>query len=139
MPAPRPSARLTFGAFALAAGLAALGCLNQAEEHRVRANAFLRGNDAAAALGEGDKGLALRRDDQALIILRGKALFELDRFDEARASYQRAVELGKAGDPRSVSEAHLGLAMIAARRQEWQAAKASFLELVKVNDRDAAS
>jgi tetratricopeptide (TPR) repeat protein len=113
-------------------------CVDQAAEHRVRANAFLKGRDAAAALKECDDGLAAKQADVALLILRGNALFELDRLDEARASYQAAIDASKEGG-RSLSDAHRGLAVIASRRHEWAAARAQFEKLVALNDKDASS
>src|SRR6185312_1484949 len=68
-------------------------CVDQAAEHRVRANAFLRGGDATAALKECDEGLAQKKGDVALLMLRGKALFELDRLDDARGAYQGALDV----------------------------------------------
>jgi tetratricopeptide (TPR) repeat protein len=38
-----------------------------------------------------------------------------------------------------VTEAHLGLAMVASRKSEWAVAKTEFLWLSKANDRDATS
>src|SRR4051812_13271540 len=95
-----------------AASSGVLGCMDQAAEHRTRANAFLRGGDAAAALTECDLALAAKKDTLPLLILRGKALFELDRLDESRESYERAVAVGKGEEQRSLSEAFLGLAMV---------------------------
>ncbi|HVY49568.1 MAG TPA: tetratricopeptide repeat protein [Minicystis sp.] len=123
----------------LGAALALAGCLSKADEHRVRANAFLRGNDAASALKECDEGLALRKDDLPLLILRGKALFELDRLDDARAAYRHALDVG-AGEPkRSLAEAHLGLAMIASRKHDWAGARHEFGALVEGNEQDGSS
>src|SRR3954469_18074797 len=95
----------------------ALGCMDRAAEHRTRANAFLRGGDAGSALKECDDGLALKKDNVPLVILRGKALFELDRLGEARTEFDRAVNLAKGDEPRSLSEAFLGLAMVATREK----------------------
>ncbi len=127
-------------AFALAALLlAASGCLNKADEHRVRANAFLRGNDAAAALKECDEGLADRKDDLPLLILRGKALFELDRMDDARAAYARALEIGAKEPRESLAEARLGLAITASRQGDWATARREFTSLVAINEKDGSS
>ncbi len=133
-----PSARslrpLVLGALALL--LAA--CVDRAAEHRVRANAFLRGGDAAAALKEIDDGLAQKHGNVPLLILRGKALFELDRLDEARDAYQASIDAsGEEG--RSLAEAYLGLAMIASRRGDWQTARRHFETLVRYEPMDGSS
>ncbi len=121
----------------IALAIGGVACVEPATEHRVRANAFLRAGDAEGALKECDLGLTKKEGDPGLQILRGKALFELDRFDDARASYQAAVaQKDEAG---SLAEAHLGLAMIAARKREWPEARARFEELVKINPKDATS
>ena len=130
-------------AAALAVHLAVLGatgagCVEPATEHRVRANAYLRANDATKALEEIDAGLGKKPGDLPLLILRGKALFELDRLDEARAAYQDALSKQREVDE-SVAEAHLGLAIIASRKKEWATARSHFEELTKLNDQDATS
>lgn len=114
-------------------------CVDRPTEHRVRANAFLRGGDAASALREADLGLERKPKDVPLLILRGKALFELDRLDDARAAYDQAMEAGKAEEPRALAEAHLGLGMVASRQKDWAAARRQFESLVRINDRDASS
>lgn len=113
--------------------------MDQAAEHRTRANAFLRGGDAAAALKECDAGLTVKQDNLPLLILRGKALFELDRLDEAKVAYERAVTVGKTEEQRSLSEAFLGLAMVASRQRDWVQARKQFETLVAVNPKDAFS
>ena len=122
-----------------ALAIGALGCVDAPTEHRVRANAFLRGGDAASALRECEAGLGRKPDDVSLLILRGKALFELDRLDEARAAYDEAVAAGDKEEPRALAEARLGLAMVASRKKDWAAARGHFEALVKINDRDATS
>lgn len=122
-----------------AAGLAAslAACVDPPTEHRVRANAYLRAGEAQKALEEIDRGIVGRPADVSLHIMRGKALFELERYDDARAAYESALAHGKSEEPRSLSEAHLGLAAVATRKGDWQAARAQFETLVKVDDRDA--
>src|SRR5262245_15398138 len=132
---PGPIAALLLGA----ASVGLLGCMDKAAEHRTRANAFLRGGDAAAALKECDDGLAAKPDNLPLLILKGKALFELDRMDDAREAYARAVTVGKNEERRSLSEAFVGLGMIASRTKDWKAARENFEALVKINDKDASS
>jgi len=122
-----------------AASLGLLGCMDKAAEHRTRANAFLRGGDAAAALKECDDGLAAKPDNLPILILKGKALFELDRFDDAREAYARAVTVGKNEERRALSEAFLGLAMIASRTKDWKTARQNFETLVHINEKDAPS
>src|SRR5687767_1635685 len=117
--AGRPARARARSVLARAAALAllfAVGCVEPAAEHRVRANAFLRAGDADAAVKEIEAGLSKKPGDAALLILRGKALFELDRLDDARASYAEALAAPKAeGD--SLADAHLGLAIIASRKK----------------------
>src|SRR5262249_12107397 len=116
-----------------------LGCMDKAAEHRTRANAFLRGGDAAAALKECDDGLAAKPDNLPLLILKGKALFELDRMDDAREVYTRALTVGKDEERRALSEPCFGLGMIGSRTKDWKAARENFEALVKVNEKDAPS
>jgi tetratricopeptide (TPR) repeat protein len=127
------------GMVAVAVACGALGCVDPTTEHRVRANAFLRGGDAAAALAECDRGLQRKPEDVPLLILRGKALFELDRIEDARAAYQLALDTGKDRDPRDLAEAQLGAAMAASRSKDWPGARKHFEALVAINDRDATS
>ena len=135
-----PRLRAVFASFFVAAaGLSLVGCMDQAAEHRTRANAFLRGGDAAAALSECDQGLATKKDNVPLLILRGKALFELDRLYDARVDFDKAVALSKDAEPRSLSEAYLGLAMVATRGKDWAAARRQFEMLVKASPKDAVS
>jgi tetratricopeptide (TPR) repeat protein len=132
----RPFAQLC-AAILIAASAA--GCVDKGTEHRVRANAFLRGGDAASALKECDLGLARKSGDLPLTILRAKALFELDRLEEAKASYEQALDLGKNQPPSSLAEANLGLAMVASRRGAWAEARKQFEALVAINEKDATS
>lgn len=117
------------------------GCVDQPTEHRLRANAFLRGGDAASALKEIDLGLEKKKDDPALLILKGKALFELDRMDDAKAAYGQAITAGRAAGIKEagLAEAHLGLAMLASRQKDFPAARGHFEALVQINDKDATS
>jgi tetratricopeptide (TPR) repeat protein len=125
---------------AVLAGLLLLlgACVDRTGEHRVRANAFLRGGDAAAALKECDDGLAAKQGNVPLLILRGKALFELDRLDDARGAYQAALDAAHE-EGRSLAEAYLGLAMIASRRSEWSEARKQFETLVRYEPMDGTS
>lgn len=122
----------------LAIALAA-GCMDSASKHRVQANAFLRQGDAATALKECEAGLADKKDDLPLLILRGKILFELDRMADSKAAYERAVDVGKNEEPRSLAEAYLGLGMIASRTEDWASARKQFETLVSINQKDAYS
>jgi tetratricopeptide (TPR) repeat protein len=122
-------------------GAATTGCVDAPTEHRLRANAFLRGGDASAALKEIDLGLEKKKDDTALLILKGKALFELDRMDDAKQAYGQAVTSGKAAGlaDAALADAHLGLAMLASRRKDFPVAREHFETLVKINEKDATS
>jgi tetratricopeptide (TPR) repeat protein len=111
-------------------------CVDKPTEHRVRANAFLRAGDADAALAEIERGLTQDDDNLALLILKGKALFELERYDEAKAAYEAAVRAG-AGADKELGEAHLGLAIIALRESRYAEARQSFEKLVTINGDDA--
>jgi tetratricopeptide (TPR) repeat protein len=115
------------------------GCVDQAAEHRVRATAFLRGGDAAAALKECDDGLAQKSGNVPLLMLRGKALFELDRLDDARGAYQASLDAARGEDARSLAEAYLGLAMVASRQKDWAGARKHFERLAAINEKDASS
>jgi tetratricopeptide (TPR) repeat protein len=134
----RPT-RALFAAALLAISAALFGCVDAPTEHRLRANAFLRGGDAASAVKECDLGLERKKDDVALLILRGKALFELDRMDDAKASYAHAVSAGKDLGDAALTEAHLGLAMIAFRQKDFPEARKRFEALTQVNPKDATS
>jgi len=113
-----------------------VACVDKPTEHRVRANAFLRSGDATAALKECELGLEKSPQDVSLLILRGKALFELDRLDDSRGAYDKALTAGKA-EPQTLGEAHLGLAMIATRQKQWAVAKTQFQQLVALRPTDA--
>lgn len=120
-------------ALLLALSLALPGCVDQPTEHRVRANAYLRGGDADKALTEVEAGLKSQPKDVALLILKGKALFELDRHDDAGSAYKQALDAGKDLKPTALTEAHLGLAMVAMRKKQWTTARASFQTLVDID------
>jgi tetratricopeptide (TPR) repeat protein len=122
---------------ALLVATAAGGCVDKPTEHRVRANAYLRGGDAEKALAECDSGLAESPGDVSLMILRGKALFELGRYPQARQAYQQALEAGASLEARALGEARLGLAMVAIRTEDWAEARKHFQALVDANGRDA--
>lgn len=125
---------LTLGALVGVATMAT-GCVDKPTEHRVRANAYLRGGDAQKALTEIEQGLEQSDKDLSLLILKGKALFELERYDEAKTAYARAIEVG-ASSPKELGEAQLGLAIVAMRQQEWAEARKRFEALVGLNKKD---
>jgi tetratricopeptide (TPR) repeat protein len=116
---------------------AASGCVDATTEHRVRANAYLRGGDAAQALAECDRGLERAPNDSALLILRGKALFELERYGEARTAYLAALAAAGPAEERGLGEAQLGLAMVALRQEDWNEARVRFAILVELHPADA--
>jgi tetratricopeptide (TPR) repeat protein len=82
-------------------------------------------------------GLAAAPNDVSLLILRGKALFELERYPQARESYSQAIEHGQSLEPRALGEAHLGLAMIAVRSGDHPEARRRFQALVEIDGRNA--
>jgi len=131
--------RRAFALLALLCSLTQAGCLDKSSEHRIRANAFLRGGDAQSAVNECDLGLAVKKNDPALLILKGKSLFELGNLDEAKVSYERALEYGDGQDPRGLIEAHVGLGMIGSRKGDWKEARAHFEEIVKLDEGRSAS
>ena len=114
-----------------------VGCVDKPMEHRVRANAYLRAGEASKALAECQQGLKVSPKDVPLLILSGKALFELEQRKEARDSYRAALEAGSALPPAQLNEAYLGLAMIAARDEDWAAARKHFTTLVEVDGKNA--
>ncbi len=118
----------------LAVGSSA-GCVDKPTESRVRASALLRAGQAEKALAECDGALKEAPGDASLLILRAKALFELERYQDARGSYLRALET--ATDRSQRAEAHLGLAMVAMRGKDYQQARQQFAKLVKVNPKSA--
>jgi tetratricopeptide (TPR) repeat protein len=117
----------------------ALGCVNRATEHRVRANAFFRDGQYAEALKECDIGLSARPDDVATLILRAKSLFELDRYAESKADYQRAVSLGEGRDRTYVGDAYMGLAILASREHDWKEARLEFEHLLDLDPHDVGT
>ena len=129
----------TLALAALVLSLAQAGCLDKSSEHRIRANAFLRGGDAKSAVSECEQGLAIKKDDPALLMIKGKALFELDDLDQAKQSFERAIEVAGNAEPRSLIEAHVGLAMIGSRKGDWKEARAHFEEVVKADQGKSAS
>ncbi|MEZ4441348.1 MAG: tetratricopeptide repeat protein [Polyangiaceae bacterium] len=124
---------------ALALSLAVGGCIDRPTEHRVRANAFLRAGEADKALEEVKAGLDKSPDDVGLLMLQGKALFELSRYDEAKTSYEAALEHGKDMGASALGEGYLGLAMVALRQERFADARQWFQKLVDTNDQDASA
>ena len=106
-------------------------------EHRVRSNAYLRGGSPAKALKEADLGLSKSPKDAALLIMRGKALFELKRLPESRQAYQKAVSAQPELEARALTEAYLGLAIVAMRLREFKVARKHFSKLASINPKDA--
>jgi tetratricopeptide (TPR) repeat protein len=123
----------------LAFALVLAACVDNATEHRVRANAFFRGADYASALKECDEGLKVRPDDVGTLILRAKALFELARVDEAKRDFERAVSLGEGKGKTYMGDAYLGLAIIASRNKDWGAARTQFEKLLAVDPQDVGT
>jgi tetratricopeptide (TPR) repeat protein len=126
----------SIGCFALALALAGTSCVDPSTEHRVRANAFFRGGDFAAAEKECNEGLSARPDDVATLILRGKTLFELGRSEEAKRDFDRSVELGAGKGKTYVGDAYLGLAIIASRSKDWPLARDDFEKLLALDPND---
>ncbi len=124
---------------ALLLGLLGPACVDRGTEHRVRANAYFRGGDYPAALKECDDGLSAKPDDVATLILRAKVLFEMQRLDDAKQDFDRAVELGAGRGKTYVGDAYLGLAIIASRRKDWPVARAEFDKLLALDPSDVGT
>jgi Tfp pilus assembly protein PilF len=120
----------------LALAVTTSACIDPATEHRVRANAYLRGGDAQKALDEVDTGLQKRPKDSSLLVMRGKALFELGKYADARTAYRGAIAAAPSDD-RSMADAHLGLAMASLRENDAAEARREFEKLVSFDDKDA--
>lgn len=123
----------------LSLGLLLVACVNNATEHRVRANAFFRGGHYAEALKECNLGLAGKPDDVGTLILRAKALFKLNRFAESKADYTRAVDLGAGKGNTYVGDAYLGLAILASRERDWKEARVEFEKLLATDPQDVGT
>lgn len=119
--------------------LGAGACVDRATEHRIRANALFKSGDFAGAVEECNQGLASKPDDASLLVLKGKADFELGHLSEAAVSYQEAIDKGKGRTGVFLGEAYLGLAVVASRKQDWTTARARFLDLLALNPNDATS
>lgn len=128
-----------FGLLALLLSLTQVGCLDKSSEHRIRANAFMRGGDPQGAVTECDLGLALKKDDPALLILKAKALFELEHLDESKVAYARVLEVAEHKDTRGLIESHVGLGMIASRQGDWKEARTQFEAIVKLDGTSASA
>jgi tetratricopeptide (TPR) repeat protein len=124
--------------FALAL-LTVAACVDSSTEHRVRANAFFRNGDFASAVKECDEGLGAKPDDVATLIVRGKALFELGRWSDAKRDFDRAVELGAGKGKMYVGDAYLGLAIIASRNKAWPEARDDFEKLLALDPTDVGT
>ena len=120
----------------LALAVTTAACIDPATEHRVRANAYLRGGDAQKAIEEVDAGLKKRPKDVSLLVMRGKALFELGQYPDARAAYREGIAASPSDD-RSLADAHLGLAMAALRENDPTEARREFETLVSFDAKDA--
>jgi len=123
----------------LALAVASAACVDPSTEHRVRANAFFRGGDFAAAEKECDQGLSAKPDDVATLILRGKTLFELGRSPEAKRDFDRSIELGAGKGKTYVGDAYLGLAIIASRNKDWTQARDDFEKLLALDPNDVGT
>ncbi len=124
---------------AVTLALTCASCVDSSTEHRVRANAFFRGGDFAAAEKECDLGLSARPDDVGTLILRGKTLFELGRAEEAKRDFDRSVELGAGKGKTYVGDAYLGLAIIASRNKDWAVAREDFEKLLALDPNDVGT
>jgi tetratricopeptide (TPR) repeat protein len=127
----------------LAVALVVLGalaaCVERATEHRIRANALFKSGDYREALAECERGLEAKPEDLSLWIIKGKTTFELGDLPGARTAYTRALGLGEGRRGVFLGDAHLGLAIIATREQNWQDARQQFLHLLELNPTDGTS
>ena len=99
----------------------AAGCMDGVTEHRVRGNAHFREKDFVGAIAEYDEGLKTRPNDAATLILKGNALYELGRLDDAYDAFAKAY----AADPKA-ADAIRGMAMIATTRSDLPDAATQF-------------
>jgi len=116
--------------------IASSGCMDRVTEHRVRGNAHFREGDYAGAVAEYDKGLAVKPNDPATLILKGNALYELNKLDEARAAFQKALDTDK-----NAVDAVRGLALVASRKGDLDGAAAAFERLLTLrgHEHDSAT
>jgi tetratricopeptide (TPR) repeat protein len=117
--------------------LALAGCVDKPTEHRVRANAYLRGGDPTKAMVEIEAGLQKSPNDVSLLILKGKALFELEKYDASKDAYEAAITQGVDLGDTALTEAHLGLAMIAMRNNDFEQARVRFEKLVAIDAKNS--
>ena len=114
-------------------------CVDNATEHRVRANAFFRGGDYTSALKECELGLEAKPDDVGTLILRGKSFFELGQSDAAKEDFEHAVQLGEGRSKIYIGDAYLGLAIVASRKRDWSEAKNEFEKLLGLDPQDVGT
>jgi tetratricopeptide (TPR) repeat protein len=127
---------LTIALMALATSVA---CVNPPTEHRVKANAYFRAGHYSEALKECDLGLSAKPDDIGTLILRAKALFELDRSAEAKTDYLRAIALGEGKEQTYLGDAYLGLAILASRNRDWKEARVEFERILATDPDDVGT
>lgn len=132
-------ARSRMSTFVAFATMLLFACVDGTTEHRVRANAFFRGGQYSDALKECDLGLAAKPGDVGTRVLRAKALFELNRFAEAKADYARAIELADGKGGTYVGDAYLGLAILASRAKDWREAQREFDKLLALDPTDVGT
>lgn len=114
----------------------ATGCVDKPTEYRVRSMALFKADKHDEALKACEEGLKLAPQDVALQIIKGKALFELERIEEAHAAYEAALKHGASRPPAELTEAHLGLGMIALHKKDYPTARGRFAALSKANPKD---
>jgi tetratricopeptide (TPR) repeat protein len=124
---------------ALALVTALTACVEQATEHRIRANALFKSGDYKEALAECDRGLEAKPGELSLWVLKGKTAFELGDLQAARAAYTQALSLGEGKRGVFLGDAYLGLAVISTREQKWEDARQQFLHLLELNPADGSS
>ncbi|MCC6526666.1 MAG: tetratricopeptide repeat protein [Polyangiaceae bacterium] len=130
------SPRVAVAPRALVLALALAGCVSEPTERRVRAHAYLRAGDASSALAECDLGLRASPREPGLLVLRGDALVELERPDEARATYEDARTAAVGREPEALYRAEHGLAILASRRADWPEARQRFEALLRLQPDD---
>ncbi|MFP6685658.1 MAG: tetratricopeptide repeat protein [Polyangiaceae bacterium] len=114
----------------------ATGCVDKPTECRVRAMALFKADQHDEALKACDEGLKVAPENVALHIIQGKALFELGRIDEAGEAYESALKYGAKRPASELTEALLGLGMVALQKKNWSTAKARFVALSEANPKD---
>ncbi len=89
----------------------ALACIGEEAQHKAAGNIRFRQGDVDGALREYAQAVKQTPSDAEAQVLYGNALFEKERYDQARAAFARAVAIMP-----EATAAHRGLAKVALRQ-----------------------